>query len=445
MDLTTALTGLTCLALGAAAMGIVSRLHNLRARSISPPLSPATSSERLPDVVAGPTGQHQLALLPVRLELTTHDGPFAEVSRLSLSTNLRTEELAQDTRITAGLQALLHHAPGLVSTVRSANTYFVRFAPAVSRGLSDGTLSMMRAVEGGLRATAIDSTGKIVGNAVLTAPSAAVTGALAVWQIMAVVTAQKFLADINTRLAGIERGILEIKEWDKDEQHGKLDGSLKYMRSMVESLRKHDLTEVDIRIFSDQLETIGREAQQVMAMQDRQVERCMVAFANLKLAGVGLEEHSASSLKAVDDFAQASQPWWLAAQVRGVACQLRAPLPLSREVSLLRVRELRDEMNVQGARREKFITIVNERVPQLRGRFSFDKTDELHQGNLRGAVSELKNRLGAPTSEISVAAKNLETQLTDLIREEARPLELVVTLGADGAPTRVERVVPEVP
>ncbi|HVZ32665.1 MAG TPA: hypothetical protein VG963_09580, partial [Polyangiaceae bacterium] len=251
----------------------------------------------------------------------------------------------------------------------------MRFDPEVARKLADGTLTMMQAVNGGLRATAIDASGRIAGHAVLSAPSHALTGALVVWQVLAVVTAQKFLADINVRLAGMERGISELKSWLEDEQCGKLDGSLRYMRTMAESLRQRDLTDADLGLFGEQLETIDREARSFMAMRERQLARVEEALPNIKLTGIGFEENSAAASRLVQEFHQACEPWWLAARVRGIGCQLRAPLPLSRQISRLRVRELREEMREQNSKRARFMELANSRLPELRGEFTFNETD----------------------------------------------------------------------
>lgn len=66
-----------------------------------------------------------------------------------------------------------------------------------------------------VRAMAVDSSGKIVAHGTLVSAAALnpAAAALAVWQVMAMVTAQHYLHDIQQRLARIETGISDIKQW----------------------------------------------------------------------------------------------------------------------------------------------------------------------------------------------------------------------------------------
>ena len=429
--------GIVCLCVGAGLAALVLRRHlAASSQGTSRAQMLTATNPTSPEVAPG------VSIAPVKLVLESDAGPFAEISRFSSLAHMGLEDITLDSRVSTGLQAVLQRAPTLAHDVASlaVNTYVVRFAPEIARGLSDGSLTMMQAVGGGLRASAVDATGKIAGNAMLLAPSAALTGALVVWQILAIVTAQKFLADINKRLAAIERGITDVKTWLTDEQHGKLEGNLRYMRQVADSLEKRDLTENDVNLFAEQLETIGREAQQVMSMQDLQITRSADALPRLTLSGEGLKEHSEAASRTLAEFAQVCQPWWLAAQIRGMAVQLRSHLPLSRDVALLRVRDLQANIRSQEVLQTTFIETAKKRIPELRGEWTFDSTDELHQLRIRTATMELDKSLIAATDELSEAARVVEQGLTALIEERTQPLELVVTVGDDGKPVRVQRM-----
>lgn len=433
--------------------GVAALIYHRRASSVLPASAVsrrATTSRPPAPRLAEPTTDPVRGVVvmsaphpsPVTLVVTSSGGPFAEVQRLPSAARYKTEPIPRDTRITTGIQALLQRAPALAREIASVagDTYVVRFAPEVARGLSDGTLSMMRAVEGGLRASAIDATGKVVGNAVLTTPAVAVSSVMVVWQVLAIITAQKFLADINKRLAGIERGVAGVKTWLIDEQHGGLEGDLRYLRQTAECLQRRDLTESDIRIFGDHLEAIGRQAQQLMARQERRSERFVEFFSSLTLTGFGFTDKSTAASRTVAEFSQASELWWLAAQVRGMAGQLRAPLPLSREVSLLRVQELRAEMAGQTSRQLEFLETGSRRMSELRGEFTFDSTDAEHQARLRSELATARQHLVEATVGLAEAAQTLEQQIGTLLEEVKRPLALVVAVDANGVPVEVRRV-----
>src|SRR5439155_1734836 len=112
-----------------------------------------------------------------------------------------------------------------------------------------------------------------------------------VWQVMAIVTQQKFLADIDRRLAAIERGVAAVQEWLEDDRKGKVIGNLNYLRQIAAVLMDHRLTMVDTLTYNQQIEQIERECDQIMGAIAPSLGIPSEEFNSLKLDGVGLEKH----------------------------------------------------------------------------------------------------------------------------------------------------------
>jgi hypothetical protein len=121
-----------------------------------------------------------------------------------------------------------------------SGAYELVFSPHVAKGLQDGTLILVksRAVDGGVRAIARGATDPkfVECGTLVTAGINPALVATFVWQALAIITAQKFLVDIDKRLAHLEREVQAIREWLENERTGKLLGNLECLRSIATHL-----------------------------------------------------------------------------------------------------------------------------------------------------------------------------------------------------------------
>jgi virulence-associated protein VapD len=264
---------------------------------------------------------------------------------------------------------------------------------------------------------------------------------LAVWQVLAIVTAQKFLSDINKRLASIERGISDLKQWLEQERLGRLQGSLTYLKQLAEVAQRRDLTETDAMVFASQLESIERESQQVMASTEMPLEQGLAEFKKMALTGMGLEEHSRAAQEQVLTFERRAKEFYLAAFVRGAAIQVRSALPLARGVARLRLDALGEDLQRQAERQRAFIDTVSARVPELKGAWwSWDSTNEEHQQGLRGLFHRAERNLAEDNQSLDETVRTLKVRFQAELDAGDEPLEFVATLDAAGALIRLERV-----
>src|SRR5262249_26556605 len=128
---------------------------------------------------------------------------------------------------------------------------------------------------------------KIIGNGTLIATSAVNPAAagLAAWQILAIVTAQHYLAEINDRLAGLERAVEAIKDWLDNDRRAKLLGNLAWLRGLASNLQDQNVTDEQVSAYVHQLEAIDRECLQIMEAARLQMDSQEKAFRELQLGG----------------------------------------------------------------------------------------------------------------------------------------------------------------
>ena len=424
--------------IGAAGSGVVVWLLLQRRAAQATAQSAAPSMESTAGQAAGDAP-------PKTIEWEMGGTKLWEVTRLVPTPTMVREEMPLDPRLREGLQALFKGAPELVSATPTGdsqtNQYLLRFSSQVSQGIIDGTLKMMSLMKGGLYTKVVDTRNRILQHATLDAFSAAGSAATAVWQVMAFVTSQKFLADINQRLDTIEKSIAGMKQWLEADRVGQLQGNLTYLKHLSQALCRCDLTEDDAAAFCTQVENIERECCQVMATVDMPLECCVGNIEQQPLPGDGLKERSRAAQELVDTFKRNSQVYLLAAYVRGAVIQLRTSLPVSKQVAQLSLEELSTEFRRQSDRQQKFISTVECRIPELKGTWTWASTDEEHQNRLRASLNDTQCCLDQASSTVAEAVQTLEQQLNELLAARNKPLELVATLNGAGQLVQLERLV----
>jgi hypothetical protein len=122
----------------------------------------------------------------------------------------------------------------------------------------DGTLDLMRAYSGSLKAVAVDRhTGKIV-ELGTTKPGTQdpATVVSMVWQILAVATAQQLLSDIQHRLADVQANLTAIREFLEAGESASLLESSRYASDILRTLDFGDLSDVERNAVINHLETL---------------------------------------------------------------------------------------------------------------------------------------------------------------------------------------------
>ncbi len=206
------------------------------------------------------------------------DNPFAEIEPFEPETHQGTHKKIPLTSTQMGdLGAIFQHIPALASNLLTAtsSTYIMRFSPEVAKGIADGTYSIMKATEGGVRAIAVDSQGRIVGQAALLSASsiqlaAAVT---VVWQGLAIITAQHYLSEINSKLEDIKKELIAIKEHMEAKDYSVLQSSLKQIKEISLTLESSDLDKDERNASINELKRIERDCGEVYYTYHKLMEK----------------------------------------------------------------------------------------------------------------------------------------------------------------------------
>jgi len=343
-----------------------------------------------------------------------------------------------------GLQPLLAQAPTLVkNAVHAMGTSIVmRFAPEAAKGLSDGSLTLMRSLEGGFRATAVDSGNKIVAQGSLKIVSNANPAflAIAVWQVLAIITAQKYLSDINKKLSRINTAVEDIKEWLENDRWSRLVSDIKYVTRVANRLNNQDVTELDIHVVLSELESIERQTSQVCEAIRGQFRSLSGKYERLNLDGIGLHDHTQEAKKVIDEYNRQTRTFLAATFLRGNAAQIRAALPTNRSLALDRVNCVRDDVQECHDGLAAFERLVERRLPELKGTFSFSDTDEKCRNQVREHLEAFLKETRLMCVELRDTAQDVTDKLHFELKNARFPVLLAVSVDEKGTISRVQRL-----
>ena len=132
------------------------------------------------------------------------ENPLVEITPMDFSTG-SPMPIEVDSALKTALQPLLQHSSEILRLGKEMSTKSLRvvFSPAVTRGLSAGSLELVETSRGLLPVARNVSTGRFVqtGKAVAQGGVRLANVAAMSWQIVAIATAQHYLGEINERLA----------------------------------------------------------------------------------------------------------------------------------------------------------------------------------------------------------------------------------------------------
>jgi hypothetical protein len=261
--------------------------------------------------------------------------PLIEIT--AIHTAVDAAPLHMSPAMRTALQPLIQRAPEMlrVGTEVATKTYRVVFSPTVTRALKDGTLELLPSSEQLLPVARDLGKGKkfveigrvVKGGGVRLASVAAMS-----WQIASIVTAQHYLDEINARLAGIERGIDDIRTWLEEEKKGELRAAVHLLREYYSAIARGDLHAHEQSAIYHQLDDIERTCLSIGELAREMSRRRLEELDKLDVREWTDRGGSADrALKWVKHNREALDLISLAQSVRILVCQVKATLPGDRQ------------------------------------------------------------------------------------------------------------------
>ncbi len=359
-------------------------------------------------------------------------GPLADLVQVTTRPSTGLPPISAEIELSNPQREALSHAilatgqvgqAALNTAVASTSLVQMTMSSQLAASVAGGSARMMSAAGGGFHG-AVVGPGGIAGQAVFNSAAAlrGVAGVAAVWQVAAMVTAQKHLADINKRLASVERGVQKIEDILINERLGALLGHLTSHQETSQFMRVGDWHEAEVELRTVKLEDIELEARQIMYATERCAQGFLKGF-DESSSGRTFGEESKELKRLLSDFEFTIKELLLAVQVRTLTVQMRSALPLCRSATTMRLDALRADIDRLGELRGRIEQAATQKIEKLGRWYKLAATEEEARG-------ELKESLLGSSTEIRSQKAELRTTI-DLIPVGDRPGETTLLIEVD--------------
>lgn len=387
---------------------------------------------------------------PTEIIVGAVDAPLITVKMPDALATGRREPLTLPPGSRRALAPLLQHAPRVLvegaSAISSATKLVMVFSPEATKALGRGVLELTPSgnLDGAVRAVArtTDGSKKFVENANILAEVNIAAVAAAAWQVAAIVTAQKFLADINAKLATIERGVAAIMRSRQDEVASKLEANLAYLRDRADTIRAGTVNVMEMQAIVGQLEEIDRTTRAITRQMTRQLHGHTqdVANASWGSSWFNAESTRCEAEEAVAQGEDTARKVLFSTQVRLLTASLRSALGLHDEYNSRSVDSLRGELASLQEAWSGFDGAVDVRLHDIGAPFQFGETDRKQRGSVRGALVDATQRVREERAATTKSVGQLQKLIQSGVREADLPLHLEVEVDGDGNILHADRL-----
>jgi hypothetical protein len=387
-----------------------------------------------PKDVSTPIYQIEADTNPHTIPLGNINDPWGEIARYQKTEMDSYEEIQVNEKTLIGFSSWFQQAPNLAQSGAQMmlNSYTLTFKPEIAKGIADGSFNMMKSLDGGIHAIAVDGKHVIQGAGSLNPATGlkSIASVMAVWQVLAAVTAQKFLADINKQLVKINKDLDGIKNFLENQQYSVLIGNLEYIRGIQDTLNSQSFNNVEFGAFLNQLEDIERECTQIMRALE---SRMAIVYDNLEKQPLGailnVQDNFIKLKELIIDNERISRSYLIAVAVKGLASQTRCAIPSNRYLALTRLSTLQTELSAWNENQQKFFQLVGKRLPKLTNWFDGGE-DERRQ--LKEEKDRSRDSLTEMDKYIQKLVLETKNNVRNQIQEISQPLTLLVQLNEDG-------------
>jgi len=348
----------------------------------------------------------------------------------------------------AHLEALLEPA---LDVTRAADqlkstSYLMEFQPEVLRRIDEGSASIMKSLGGHCRAMAVDQHGEIIGQAEMIPVSGLtlINVTAGVFQLMALVSGQHYLAAINGNLSQIKGKLDEIQTLLEDQLRERIASDFDHLEGFAQTLIQQDYEQGEVASIDGQLLSVIRDAEHALRITHRDIKRSHQAMVLMKMDGAGYERHQAQYREIVEDYAQATSAYISTVLLIGVASQMRRALPVNRGFSDRHFSRSLLICNAIASDRNHFRELAELKSQQLesfRYRPSWKKK-AMHDKDRTKMVVELNTQMKAIEAELNSSRRTIQNARQGWARpaaETSEPVKLLVSTGKGHGALEVKR------
>jgi len=337
-------------------------------------------------------------------------------------------ELASETYRT--FEPILHSVPTALLVRDAATKWILKFSPEVAEGLNRGLYHLAASTDG-VQTVARDAQGRIVEHGRLVqAGISPVAAATIAWQILAIVTAQKFLSDINKRLASIESALDEIREMIDLQAWSSMEGAYKYLADKFDKMRKAPLSEEELKVLLNHIEDILKDSEKILSYFDGRATRHKSEILSRELdqssawflPKYNLNNNFEFMRQKMTEYIRARFSCFAVYQLKMQACYLKACLPaVNKEGCLYDIQKLSDDLSEKVHEFHSECKKIREKIETLHGPWARRKTELEKQQTLKQQLENQERSVFDKLEYIDKESRRIEENIRYQIAEGKKP------------------------
>lgn len=324
-------------------------------------------------------------------------------------------KIEKNPKLKSSFNAIFSQIPMLGVNVANFNSLIVTFPPNVLKGISDGTYKLMQTKTGIIKSIAVNSSnGQIVKIGEVISKVNPVAAIAIVWQVAAMITAQKFLADINKKLEKIENSINELKEFLEIQQISTVIGNLDYLKKISTIIQSQILSDNEINTFHSQIEDIERDCLKVSNSIKPILERHTKSIEGFNFKPSGGTWFDNNTEEAHIDLSQKMENsnryfnfYLIVLYVRLCNAKTLSCLPVNEQIYKSTIVNIDRDFKEIFEKRKTFSKFLSNNIPEFDAKYSREKTDIKYRKKLQKQLSQTNSNIQSREKAII----NLNTEI----------------------------------
>jgi len=333
-------------------------------------------------------------------------------------------------------EPIFHAIPTGALAYDSATKWILKFSPEVTQRLNTGVYHLQSSIDG-VQAVARDAQGRIVEHGRLVqAGMSPVSGVAIAWQILAIITAQKFFSEINKRLANIESAINEIKGMIDLQEWSTIEGAYKYLAENLNKLKNiYYLSQEEFNALLFHIEGIIKESEgklfyfkeranfQKNEMLNRELDQRWVFL----FPDFTLNTNFNFMRQKIAEYIKYRSSCFAVYQLKMQAYYLKACLSIvNKKGCLYDIERFKDELTKDIQEFNSEVEEIKKKIGTLYGRYSSPKTDLKKQTKLQSILHEQTRSVHEKLEYIHQESQDIENNIKNQIEESKKPQYLEI-------------------
>lgn len=320
------------------------------------------------------------------------------------------------------------------------------FSPETRRKLANKTYKLLEQKSGKLQATAMNN-GKIVENAVLESivkPSVAIA---MIWQVAAVITAQKFLNEINEKLRKIENVVGEIRELLKGQELSRIYGRLRYLIELAEIFKSQNSVE-NRTTYHTKLEDIEQNCFEVEMVMKKLLDESIKKLKTLSFytsGGTRFDNKLENRKKEIQGYIKSTKELFFANYIviitRLLNLHLQAHMPIN-EFHEKRLEKVKNELYNLNNLRQEFTNGIEYKIPNFKARYSYESYDKQLQSELKESLDIFRDKTKAAQNEAENTLNYISSDLQNKLNlYNSKTEEFLISINENGEIYDVKQII----